>query len=45
MIEDLLDLAEEREDGSYHEYPDGNKEIIEEVRRQMAIERGEGEFR
>jgi hypothetical protein len=41
-IEELFDPVEEREVGDHdYKFPGGDKEIVEEVRRQMAIERGD----
>lgn len=41
-IEELLDPVEEREVGDHdYEFPGGDNEIVEEARRQMAIERGD----
>jgi hypothetical protein len=42
-IEEILDPVEEREvgDDCDYEFPGGDNEIVEEVRRQMAIERGD----
>ncbi|KAG2366196.1 hypothetical protein BDR07DRAFT_1458750 [Suillus spraguei] len=41
-IEELLDPVEEREVGDHdYEFPGGDNKIVEEVRRQMAIEKGD----
>ncbi|KAG1731309.1 hypothetical protein EDD22DRAFT_852902 [Suillus occidentalis] len=41
-VEELLDPVEEREVGGHdYEFPGGDKDIVEEVQRQMAIERGD----
>ncbi|KAG2143163.1 hypothetical protein BD769DRAFT_1636819 [Suillus cothurnatus] len=42
-IEEILDAVEEREvgDDCDYEFPGGDNEIVEEVQRQMAIERGD----